>query len=324
LQECKAFFSFAEKLIIMKQLLIALLLSFCCYTAQAKDLILKFNIDTISINGSKIATQRLSEQSYADGMSSKENGIDECLLSIMMLQQDLKEIRSNLLKGYYNVKSVDTNVLDKAKMLFKKNDFSLYFSEIDFYNKIAENKKNADKLLSLNTTCNKLKIDTVSTVITEINNDIDSMSMIENSMRLSHRYATQFSNMRLNFVNMRVQNYMENNAFIYYKEPVFTTNDKYKILTENYISKFSNSTSPDKITLKYFLKQRNKEYIIDKCIISGDYNYVISFFVKFFPTIVNVEDIQKKEIAYCYYYKDKISFIFDRKFDFKILISENK
>lgn len=255
----------------MKQLFIALLLSFCCYTAQAKDLILKFNIDTIAINGSKTATQRLSEQSYADAMKSKENGVSECLLNLMLLQQNLKENRANLVKGYYVVKNVDTKVLDKAKALFNKNDFSLYLSEIDFYNKIVSDKKANDKVLSTNT----LTIKSPNGQLNFVSPNKKDIYVIVDSLMAHTRYKYIFESEK---------------------------NDDYDCVI-GYVMK---SEIKDRITIWYKVRLKNEnktleiegtpEYNLYQII--GRFVDIYPFWCKFINPDENMEDLTAKKVKY--------------------------
>jgi hypothetical protein len=47
--------------------------------------------------------------------------------------------------------------------------------------------------------------------------------------------------------------------------------------------------------------------IIKSCQIYGDYGLIIDFYVRFWPTTINLDAVKKERIAYTYYWQDKIT-----------------
>ncbi len=150
---------------------------------------------------------------------------------------------------------------------------------------------------------------------------------MENSMKAKGPFVTQFCNMELNFVNMRVQNYMEAKGYL--NQPQLT---KYNMQGNNpylicvYISRWSNSLNPKKIYIKYFVKQLNEhENYITSCEISGFIEYVINFYIGFWPTPLSFDDCKKGESVNNFFTFDRIGLSVDlAKSTARIKIEKNK
>ena len=142
---------------------------------------------------------------------------------------------------------------------------------------------------------------------------LSNKDQMENHMKTAGDFVTQFCNMELNFVNMRVQDYMAMRGYLQQpdlmKINMIGTN---KYIQEGYISKFSQSLNPHKIFVKYNVKPlADNEYYITSCEIFGFPEYVINFFIGFWPTALNFDDCKKKEIVNCTFSFDKIGLYID-------------
>jgi hypothetical protein len=142
---------------------------------------------------------------------------------------------------------------------------------------------------------------------------LSNKDQMENHMKASGDFVTQFCNMELNFVDMRVQDYMSMQGYLQQSDLMkFNMIGPNKYIQEVYISKSSQSLNPHKIFVKYNVKPLNDhEFYITSCEIFGFSVYVINFFIGFWPRALNFDDCKKKEIVYYTFLFDRIGLYVD-------------
>lgn len=119
-------------------------------------------------------------------------------------------------------------------------------------------------------------------------------------------YLTEFNNMRLNFVNPRVQSFLsERLDLVLIGEPQHTVTDSLITITEEYKKKISKHDN--KLTVTYKVVPDGSEMVIQSCQISGFDVYVFDFFIKYWKTTLNFEDVKKEEIVVNYWISDRAS-----------------
>jgi hypothetical protein len=142
---------------------------------------------------------------------------------------------------------------------------------------------------------------------------LSHQEVLENSMKLSGYYITQICNMRLNFVNMRIQDFMEHWGYLQQQELTkFNMQAPRPYISNVYISRFSTSLNPNKVTIKYFIKPLSEnEMYVTSCEFSGYTQYIIDIFINYWPTTLNFEDCKKGEVVYNYFLQDRAGLYID-------------
>lgn len=123
-------------------------------------------------------------------------------------------------------------------------------------------------------------------------------------------YVTQITYSELNSIDQRMQNFMRDKmGMVITKAPTFGKEDGMQTLTIRYNKQTLVGTSYDPhINFKYFLFDiGTNNAIIKSCQIYGDYGLVVDFYVRFWPTTINLDAVKKQRIAYSYYWQDKIT-----------------
>ena len=108
----------------------------------------------------------------------------------------------------------------------------------------------------------------------------------------AENYLTEFSNMRLNFVNPRVQKFLSEQMGL-----VVVGNRQTQLLEtgntvfEDYQKKESSSKKREIVLqVRYHIEQEGGELIVSSCTISGSELYVTDFFVKFWNITLTPND----------------------------------
>lgn len=124
-----------------------------------------------------------------------------------------------------------------------------------------------------------------------------------------HQQLTQFTFFDMNFVNIRLQNFLENElSLIMVGEPTEDIKkDKYCIIERYEKGIQINHSKPYYIKVIYNLYPEGKNLIIKSCEISGYWNYIVDLYIKYWNTTLNFEAAKKGEIVVNYLMQDRIS-----------------
>jgi hypothetical protein len=130
-----------------------------------------------------------------------------------------------------------------------------------------------------------------------------------------HELATQISYFDMNFVNVKMQQFMdEQMAMANVGGPVLNKKGMPESFSMKYIPKASiGATKIPSITIKYNLFTNSKGHpIIKSCEIYGDLSYIAYFYAKYWPTNMNF-DSHGPAVVYCYLLQDKAGITLNRK-----------
>lgn len=123
-------------------------------------------------------------------------------------------------------------------------------------------------------------------------------------------YVTQITYSELNATDQRVQQFMRDKmGMVINDAPTFGKEGAMQTLTIKYSKQASVGTRNNPhLYFKYFVFDTgSNNTIIQSCQIYGDYILVVDFFVRFWPTTINVDAIKQQRLAYSYFWQDKIS-----------------
>ena len=128
-------------------------------------------------------------------------------------------------------------------------------------------------------------------------------------------YLTEFNGMRVSFVNPRVQGFLsEELEFSISGEPETSVAGDLATITETYVKKVGINGKADlNLKVKYTAIPQGDEFIIQSCEISGYDRYVIEFFIKYWKTSLNFEDVKEKEVVMNYWNTDRAALSADTK-----------
>ena len=138
-------------------------------------------------------------------------------------------------------------------------------------------------------------------------------------------YLTEFNGMRVNFVNPRVQSFLsERMDLVAVGHPETNFSDGTVIITEVYKKKVHANDKQDlKLFVTYKAIPEGNEFIIQSSQISGYDLYVTEFFIRYWKTTLNFEDVKKQEIVTNYWITDRASLSADAKKGMVIEIVKN-
>jgi hypothetical protein len=126
----------------------------------------------------------------------------------------------------------------------------------------------------------------------------------------SGRYQTQFTFYDLNFVSLRVQDYLDRNMGMSLKDTKFNLKNgvgSIDFIYEEAIVIGTNS-QPQKMHVIYEVEAIDNEFVIKSCTINGSAYKVEAFYVGFWKTSLQFNEVKSKGIVYNYYLQDKISY----------------
>ena len=130
----------------------------------------------------------------------------------------------------------------------------------------------------------------------------------ELSSQAQSRYLTEFNNMRLNFVNPRVQSFISGVLDLPMIENSSSIDSLagFWVLTESYHKGIREGNEPEyKLNVRYKLKTEGNDFIIQSCTIDGYSRFVVEFFVKYWETTLNFENVKKDEVVMNYWITDR-------------------
>lgn len=328
-------------------LIIALVLSISIF-AQSKKLSANFeksfDIIKLKTDSETINCYRLKE----DILQNFNDRVDqELLMNVFLFQSSYLNKFSECFKSNKNIQKEELskayNYLKKLSESYPKINFGIFMLELNFYTELLNiqvvNEANSIRIQdSLQLVANKEKSKLINQKIYNSRNEStikDSLLKITDYEKYKreklqnhftsityndpfYKYYTQFTNMDVNFVNLRVQSFLSDNKF-YQTEDAST----YTQLKNTYMLK--SGTSKNRINVIYdIIPGSDNKMIISKCKINGFDEYVVDFFLKFWKTTIKYDFISKNKIAYYELMEDKITLTWsiERKFA-EITIDKN-
>lgn len=126
----------------------------------------------------------------------------------------------------------------------------------------------------------------------------------EINARMQSLFTTEFTNMRMNFVTPRVQDFLEKRMELtIVGEPEIRAVDSLFIFDSKFIKHVSSNNNTLHFT--YNTKPEGNEFIIQSCEINGNFQFVVEFFIKFWNTTLNFADVKRKETVVNYWLSDR-------------------
>lgn len=119
---------------------------------------------------------------------------------------------------------------------------------------------------------------------------------------------TQVTYFDLNFVNAKIQEYMDKEMQMY------VSGDKYDLvagkgnITFVYSDKGAINTTIKKMSFIFNVEPINNEFVIKSCKIVGNSERLVAFYVSFWSSPLNFDQVKSKGIIYNNFMMDKISF----------------
>lgn len=119
---------------------------------------------------------------------------------------------------------------------------------------------------------------------------------------------TQFTFFEYNYVSVRIQNFLSNNMDMTFVSDDYIVNDPYtklRLIFKKYVSQDN-----QRLKFDFILFNTDDKLIIKSVKITGDYELLALFFVKYWNTTLQFSDtVGENPIAYSYYLQDKAEFI---------------
>lgn len=129
----------------------------------------------------------------------------------------------------------------------------------------------------------------------------------------SNEYETQITYFDLNFVNLKLQDYLS------YQFGMTLNSEKAKyelkngkgFITSAFVDKISMNRNPRELFFKFNVFPMGKEFVIKDLKITGTTDAVLRFYVSYWTTTLNFDDISKTEIVSNRLLQDRISYNFN-------------
>lgn len=124
----------------------------------------------------------------------------------------------------------------------------------------------------------------------------------------SETYLTEFNNMNLNFVNPRVQDFLDDQLdLVPSGEPEYNFADGQVTVSETYRKKVHTDGKDLTLQVIYKAKPEGNDLIIESSQIKGFDVYVIEFFIKYWKTTLNFDNVKSQELLTNYWITDRAS-----------------
>lgn len=128
----------------------------------------------------------------------------------------------------------------------------------------------------------------------------------------THGYCTQITYFDLNFVNLKVQEFLYRHLGASTDETGdFKTLKNNDIqITQKYNQRIVIDEQSQTLTIRYTAFRHKNAFVIKSAVITGTSKFVIDFFVKFWQTALTFNDIYNDKIATTYLLQDKATISF--------------
>ncbi|QAA81395.1 hypothetical protein EI546_06475 [Aequorivita sp. H23M31] len=138
------------------------------------------------------------------------------------------------------------------------------------------------------------------------------------------RHQTQFTYFDLNYVNFRVQNYLEKNSGMVLMDTKFNLKDGHGIAEFIYKESMviGSNRKPYTLHFNYTVAPIENDLVITKCKITGQVDKLIAFYVGFWKTSLQFDEIKRRKEVYNHYLQDRVSFFFNNGNPYVIIENE--
>lgn len=127
----------------------------------------------------------------------------------------------------------------------------------------------------------------------------------------NNRNETQITYFDLNFVNLKIQSFLSGKLYMTPEEPSYNLNNGEGTITQSYIEKIAINREPRKLIFTFKVFHLGDDFVIEQLKISGDNEKVLSFYVSYWSTSLNFDDIKKNEIVSNKFLQDHISYSYN-------------
>lgn len=133
-----------------------------------------------------------------------------------------------------------------------------------------------------------------------------------------NKYETQVTYFDLNFVTLKIQDYMsyEFGMTLNDEKMKYELKDGKGFITYAFIEKIAINSKPKELFFKFKVFPIEKDLVIEKLKITGNENAVLKFYVSFWTTTLNFDDVKKKEIVSNRIWQDRISYSYNNRNSF--------
>lgn len=235
-----------------------------------------------------------------------------------LAELDLQQVKENLDKGIIT----SDFQLDKIKQSIKYITDTLvnvneYYAELNFYRETGK-KIEAEKIRKRNLARAKRDsteraqdgISQAEATSNEPKTELDKDAGLKASMKAlaPHGLLTKFNGMDLNFVNWNVQDFMSKYMGM---KPIgdqkVDMTKPIKTIETIYVKSISQNNKQHKMSVKYYLVPEGNKIKIKSCEISGYWDYVVMFYVKYWNTTLNFEEAKGKELVVNHLIDDRVA-----------------
>lgn len=122
-------------------------------------------------------------------------------------------------------------------------------------------------------------------------------------------YETQFTFIDLNFVNVKVENFVNIKMNLTLNSPTYNLKEGKGSITYTFIDKIAINKEPRQLNLKYNVFPFENEFVIESVEISGNNDLVTSFYIKFWNTKLDFDNNQKNVIVENNYLQDHNTYL---------------
>lgn len=138
------------------------------------------------------------------------------------------------------------------------------------------------------------------------------------------RHQTQFTYFDLNYVNFRVQNYLEKNSGMVLMNTKFNLKDGRGIAEFIYKESMviGSNRKPYTLHFNYTVAPIENDLVITKCKITGQVDKLIAFYVGFWKTTLQFDEVKRQKEVYNHYLQDRVSFFFNNGNPYVIIENE--
>lgn len=138
------------------------------------------------------------------------------------------------------------------------------------------------------------------------------------------KHQTQFTYFDLNYVNFRVQNYLEKNSGMVLMDTKFNLKDGHGIAEFIYKESMviGSNRKPYTLHFNYTVAPIENDLVITKCKITGQTDKLIAFYVGFWKTSLQFDEVKRRKEVYNHYLQDRVSFLFNNDNPYVIIENE--
>ena len=134
-----------------------------------------------------------------------------------------------------------------------------------------------------------------------------TLFIFSNLFAQGNNYETQITYKDLNHVSTKIEAFLNDNYTMQIDDTNFNLKDGTGEITQIYKEQIAINKNVKAIKVTYNVFTLKNEFIIKEASITGSNEIVIGFYISFWNTNLNFDDIKDKEIASNRYFQDRIS-----------------